>query len=363
MGVNRFRYLLYFGIFLLILAVLYYFLTVVVYLSLAIVITLVGRPLANAFCRLRIGRFQLPSALAAVLTLLSFYLLLAIFIGLFVPLILTEIELIKHADPNQLVQQFKQPMDEYSLKLKNLGANIDLYQSTQNYAKRFFDAGFATRALDQFIGIISSVGDIITMVFAVSFIAFFMLKDSKLLDGVIEAIIPDAYEDQVGRILVNSQRLLRRYFIGILVQTSIVSTLYFIGFKLAGFQNAFIIAFIVGLFNIIPFVGPLIGIAFGLFMALSMHLTAVDGIWDTLVHVGIVFGIVQGLDNVVFQPIIFSSSVKAHPIETFLVVLMGARLGGILGMLLAIPTYTVFRVVLKETIANNKLVNKIAGHL
>ena len=77
----------------------------------------------------------------------------------------------------------------------------------------------------------------------------------------------------------------------------------------------------------------------------------------------IVFGSVQIIDNILFQPLIYSSSVKAHPLEIFLVILAAASLAGILGMILAIPVYTILRVIAKEFFDNMKIVKKLTENL
>jgi len=73
--------------------------------------------------------------------------------------------------------------------------------------------------------------------------------------------------------------------------------------------------------------------------------------------------VVQFLDNNFFTPYIFSNSVKAHPLEIFLVILMGAKLGGIIGMILAVPIYTVIRIIAREFLPENAIVKKLTCHL
>ena len=80
-----------------------------------------------------------------------------------------------------------------------------------------------------------------------------------------------------------------------------------------------------------------------------------------LSKVVIVFGAMQLLDNFILQPWIFSNSVLAHPLEIFIVILMGAQINGIIGMVLAIPVYTVLRVIARAFLSEFKLVQKITG--
>ena len=76
-----------------------------------------------------------------------------------------------------------------------------------------------------------------------------------------------------------------------------------------------------------------------------------------------VFLTMQMLDNFLLQPFIFSNSVKAHPLEIFIIILVGAKLGGITGMILAIPAYTVIRVIAKIFLSEFRIVQQITGGL
>jgi len=82
-----------------------------------------------------------------------------------------------------------------------------------------------------------------------------------------------------------------------------------------------------------------------------------------MLKVASVFLIIQLLDNILFQPIIFSNSVNAHPLEIFLVISIGGTLGGIPFMILAIPGYTVLRIVAKEFLSEFKIVQDLTKRL
>ncbi len=98
--------------------------------------------------------------------------------------------------------------------------------------------------------------------------------------------------------------------------------------------------------NVIPYVGPLIGCAFALFIGLTTNPDM--SLLSVVIRVLIVLPAVNLADAFLLQPLIYSSSVKAHPLEIFLVILAGATLGGIGGMILAVPSYTILRVFGKE---------------
>jgi predicted PurR-regulated permease PerM len=155
--------------------------------------------------------------------------------------------------------------------------------------------------------------------------------------------------------------MLTRYFGGILIQMTIITAFVSVLLGLFGIQNALLIGFFAALINVIPYVGPLIGATFGLIITISSNLDLefYTQMLPMLVKVVAVFGAMQLLDNFMLQPWIFSNSVLAHPLEIFIVILMGAQLNGIGGMVLAIPVYTVLRVIAGVFLSKFKIVQKM----
>ena len=117
--------------------------------------------------------------------------------------------------------------------------------------------------------------------------------------------------------------------------------------------------------NIIPYVGPLIASLIAAVLTMISHLGN-DFQTDTLpttIYILIGFWIVQLIDNNVSQPIIFSKSVSSHPLEIFLVVLITGFLFGIVGMIIAIPFYTILKVFGKEFFPENKIIKLLTKNL
>ena len=130
-----------------------------------------------------------------------------------------------------------------------------------------------------------------------------------------------------------------------------------------GFNYALGIAFIAGLLNIIPYVGPLIGEAIGVVLCLILKYGAGVGlnvnIWIFALIVLAIMLSVQLIDNFIYQPLIYSTSIKAHPLEIFIVLLIAGHIGGIVGMLIAIPAYTVIRVIASRFFYDFKIVRRL----
>ena len=203
------------------------------------------------------------------------------------------------------------------------------------------------------------------LLFSVAFISFFFLKDHRMLYNALMLLPPDKVETQFANILHNTKKLLTRYFIGLILQLSLFTVIVSLGLMIAGVENALLIGFLAGLLNVIPYVGPIIGAIVGLIIGISTGL-AVDINMDLLpilFKIVVVFGIAQMVDNYVSQPLIFSNVVMAHPLEIFLVILMAATMAGIPGMILAVPVYTLIRVIAKEFLIEFKLVKKLTERI
>jgi predicted PurR-regulated permease PerM len=140
-----------------------------------------------------------------------------------------------------------------------------------------------------------------------------------------------------------------------------------IGMTIAGidFQQALVMGLILGVLNVIPYVGPWLGLFIAIIMGVASH---INQDFSTVVvpliyYMIIVEAITHLIDNIVFQPVIFSNSVKAHPLEIFIVVLAAGFAAGIPGMILGIPAYTVLRVFAREFFYGFKAVQKITSSL
>jgi predicted PurR-regulated permease PerM len=200
---------------------------------------------------------------------------------------------------------------------------------------------------------------------SVFFICFFFLREQGLFDNILAAAVPEGYEEQTRQAVSQTSELLIRYFIGILTQVTIITLFVSIALSILGVKNALLIGFFAGFMNIIPYLGPIFGASLGVMITISSNLDVsfYHELVPLLTKVMIVFAIIQLLDNIVLQPNIFSKSVKAHPLEIFIIVLVGAKLGGILGMVLAIPLYTVLRVVGKVFLNKFKVVQSLTRNL
>ena len=216
--------------------------------------------------------------------------------------------------------------------------------------------------LNGFIDVISNIG---VGLFSVLFIAFFFMKDGTIIINSFLSLVKRERLPQVRKTIEDIKRLLSRYFLGLFLQLSVVFILLTIVLLIFGVKDALIIAFLCALLNIIPYVGPMIGAVVISVLTISNFMDAdlQNVILPKTIYVLLGFFITQFIDNVISQPIIFSNSMKSSPLEIFIVTLISGTLFGIVGMVIAIPAYTVLKVILKAVFPKNKLIQLLTAKI
>jgi predicted PurR-regulated permease PerM len=332
------------------------------------VFSIMGRPLVNFFGRIRIKKWMFPRALSALLTLSILWGIIILFFVIFVPLVSTQINYFSSIDSDKIVLLIEGPIKKVEDLVRVFNKDLSNDISIQSYLTTKVSEVLNIGMIQNFLGsIIGILGNVLVAIFSISFITFFFLKDQGLFFETILMWVPDKYVDNVNRALFSIKNLLTRYFIGIVIQSTCIMILITIGMTIAGidFQQALVMGLIIGTLNVIPYVGPWLGLFIAVIMGVASHInmdfsTVVVPLVTYMILVEI---ITQLVDNVVFQPVIFSNSVKAHPLEIFVVVLASGFAAGIPGMILGIPAYTVLRVFAREFFNNFKAVQKITSSL
>jgi predicted PurR-regulated permease PerM len=362
------RNILIFASILMFLFGIWYFREIVVYILVSGVLSVMGRPLVDLFCMLHLGKWRFPRGLAALFTLLIMWGIIIMFFYIFVPLVTAQIDQFSTIDSTKIVQLIEGPIRKIEDLFRAFNKDISKDVTLQQYIIAKVSGVLNINLLQNFISSLAGIlGNFIVAIFSITFITFFFLKDQHLFFEAILLWVPDKYVGNVTRALHSVKTLLTRYFIGIIIQSTCIMILITIGMTIAGinFQQALVMGLILGLLNVIPYVGPWLGLFIAIIMGVASHM---NQDFNTVViplvtYMIVVEAITHAIDNVVFQPVIFSSSVKAHPLEIFIVVLAAGFAAGVPGMLLGIPTYTVFRVFAREFFNNFKAVQRITSSL
>jgi len=340
---------------LLLLYFLYKIQSVIAYIAISIVIALIGSPIIHFLKR----KLKFPNSLAVFTTMFLFLVILAGLISMFIPLIIKQGENLSLLNIEQLqsnIEQILNQVNEYFLV-----RNIDILNELKN-ADLYKNLTAIPNLLNSVIG---TIGNISIGLFSVIFITFFFMKDTHIMENSIYVMVSDKSENKLKNSLATINNLLSRYFIGLVLQITILFVLYTLTLVIFGIENAVVIAFLCALLNLIPYVGPLIGGFLMLFLTMSnnLHQDFQTEILPTTIYVMFGYIIAQIVDNFVSQPLIFSKSVKSHPLEIFLIIMIGGILFGIVGMIVAVPTYTAIKVILKAFLADNKIVKSLTKDL
>jgi len=348
---------------LLILALMSYFSTIVAYVLIAWVLSMIGQPFMRFFQdRLRIGKFRTGPNIAAALTLFCYLIIITGLIMIFVPLIIAQANNLAEVDYKSIAAALEVPINEFNAWLAKYGLTEATNISVADQMREVFSNWFKPSAIGTYFNsLIATAGNILLNIFSIIFITFFFLKEQGLFVDFLAAVAPNRYDEKIRRAIQDISNMLTQYFGGILIQMTIITIFVSVLLGLLGIKNALLIGFFAALINVIPYVGPLIGAAFGLIITISSNLDLefYTQMLPMLIKVVAVFGAMQMLDNFLLQPWIFSNSVMAHPLEIFIVILMGAQLNGIGGMVLAIPVYTVLRVVASVFLSELRIVKKL----
>jgi predicted PurR-regulated permease PerM len=347
--------------FLVLAAIFLYFLyliqSVLIYLVVALILTLIGSPILDFFKK----RLKFKHTFATIATLFIFILFIAGFVLMFIPLISSQGENLSLLNTAEIEKDINQLINQTSAFLESHNIDSEQMLKEANISSKI-NFNFIPNFLNMLLGTISSFGIGLA---SVLFITFFFLKDRLLFIAGAKKMIPSGQEDKTINSIHKINHLLSRYFIGLLLQLFIVFVLYVIVLLIFGIPNLLIIAFLCAILNIVPYIGPLIASILAAILTMLSNLgnDFQSEILPTTIYVLIGFWIVQVLDNNISSPIIFSKSVSSHPLEIFLVILIAGFLSGILGMIIAVPLYTIIKVVGKEFFPENAVIKLLTKNI
>ncbi|WP_281635292.1 AI-2E family transporter [Flavobacterium marginilacus] len=341
----------------LVLYFLYQIQNILIYLLVSLILTLIGTPILNFLKK----KLKFRHTIATITVLSIYFLLILGFIMMFIPLIISQGQNLSLLNTAEIERNSLELIQKINTFLEH--HHIDSAKVfNPNSFKSFINFNTVPNFLNSVLGTISGFG----MGFgSVLFITFFFLKDRSIILEGAKLLIPDSHEEKILNSIEKINLLLSRYFIGLLIQLFIVFILYTIVLFIFGIPNAFVIAFLCAVLNIIPYLGPLIASVFAAILTMLSNLGSdfQSEILPATIYILIGFWVVQLIDNNFSQPIIFSKSVSSHPLEIFLVILIAGFSFGILGMIIAIPLYTILKVVCKEFFPDNEFIQNITKNI
>lgn len=370
-GVDRLsRYIIYGVAAAIALAAGWYFRNVIIYVILAAVVSLLGKPVMNLLRNVTIRKKSMPDWLQAVLVIVF---ILSIFLVIFTQVIPVVVGIVQKIFDNLSASDYSLPVDTYTASVNavnawmishfpQFGPDFRIESAIGSFLRKTFDLTSLSSLIEYIASFFVSFG---VGIFSVVFISFFFIKDPMLFRKIVGALVPDRIEHKVIDAIGDIEHLLSRYFVGLLVEVIGVAVLNFLFLWLIariGFNAAIGIAFITGILNIIPYVGPLVGTVIGTILATVLKFSAAGltiHFWGFVLVLLALFMVTQLVDNFLFQPLIYSTSIKASPLEIFIVLLIAGNTAGVVGMLVAIPAYTVIRVVAGHFFGDIKAIRRL----
>lgn len=347
-------------------AIFWFFGNIVFYIFIAGVLAIMCQPLVNKIANLHIGKAKVPRWVAAIVGVVTMWLVVALFFVLFVPLISGKVSDLSQLDYQSMLASLSEPLNDIGTFL-NKYFRVDI--SASSLAEMFHAQIDKVLNFDSLTSVFSSVfsvaGSIAIAAVSISFIAFHFMNEEGLFLKILLAVAPAKYEENVRRAVEKITSMLSRYFLGVLLQSTTMMLVISVILMCCGFrpQDAFFVGVIEGVFNIIPYVGPWIGF----FLSASAGLTFVTSsglsvVWIVAIIAGTI-AVAQFIDNYFVSPNIYSRQMNAHPLEIFIVTLVAGSCSGIVGMLIAIPAYTVVRILAKEFFYNYRLVRSLTAKM
>ena len=359
------RYIITLGILGIVAVLCWYFRSVLVYIIAAFVVSLIGRPVMRRLRRFKIKGRSAPDWLLSILTIVFIMLVLGLIITQAVPVV---VRIVKDAAIfNNRGLSGAAPLEAFNQWLiglfPSLGPDFNAVGLLINKMREALNVSNVTSILGS---VASAVSGTAIGIFSVVFISFFFIKDEFLFGRIVGALVPDRIEPSVGKTIHEIDFLLSRYFVGLTIEVLGVALVDFLGLWAIArlpFTYAVGIAFIARILNVIPYVGPLIGEIIGVVLGVIIKYGTGAGLDVNLwIFALVVFAVMMGaqlIDNFIYQPLIYSTSIKASPLEIFIVLLVAGHVGGMLGMLVAIPAYTVIRVIASRFFYHLKPVRRL----
>ncbi len=300
--------------------------SVIAYIAIAAVVSLIGRPIVIFFRR----RLKFKNTLAVIISMVLMVGIIVGVIWMFIPLLIEQGQNLSLLDIESLQLNienlYREVVDYFSFN------DIDIEKTIkESDLLSGLDFGAIPNFLNSLIG---ALGSFSIGFFSIVFIAFFFLKDSKLLEGGLMVLVSDSKEGRLKKSINTIKDLLSRYFVGLLLQIFILFVIYTIVLLILGIPNAVVIAFLCALLNLIPYIGPLVGGFLMLVLTMTSNL---------------------GQD--------FSSVILPKTSYVMIGFIIGGLLFGVVGMIVAVPSYTVIKVILKEFLSENKIVKSLTKSL
>lgn len=323
---------------------------ILIYIFVAMVISIIGSPIMRLLDKIHIKNWRIPQFVSSFIALFSIIGIIVLIFSFLIPLIINEFQYIASIDPSMFTKELDLWFANISDMLNKIGVLND--ESITEAFSKYYTESISEIKFSNIAGnIFSFAGSLFIATFSIIFLSFFAMKDKSIFFKMIRKFIPTSYRENYDHILQATKTQVIRYFSGVAIEMVVVGTCEGLIALILGLPNPVLIGVVGGLLNIIPYVGPIIALLISIVISVTSLLPTDPTSFTltmTMVKVVITFGIVKTIDDFVLQPQIYGKSVNAHPIEIFIIILIAGSVGGILTMIIAVPSYSLIRIVVKE---------------
>ncbi|WP_282708693.1 AI-2E family transporter [Ligilactobacillus sp. Marseille-Q7487] len=299
-------------------------------------------PVVGFLSKIKYKKFNISRNLAIAIVFILLFAVVGVAISVFVPSIITQVQELVKGIPKYVkdVQEFVASLSKQ--KQPSWLAQLDV----QSYVKQFENTvlgmvkGFMFSLTNSIGSVISTLTSVTVTIITAPFILFYMLKDGEKLLPALKSWLPVKRIDRVESLLLQMSYTISRYIAGQAFECFFVGTCSAIGYSLVGVPYALLIGLFAGITNMIPYLGPYIGLIPALFLAFSMSL-------KTVILVCVVCLVVQQIDGNLIYPNVIGKSLDIHPLTIIIILLVAGNLAGLLGMILGVPLYALVKVLVK----------------
>lgn len=196
-------------------------------------------------------------------------------------------------------------------------------------------------AINYISGLLGFLTSAIIIVSAIPIIVYYLLTEGNKARDSFMLLFPLRYRDRLSAMLLEMDEAMSGFLSGRLLICLLIGIAFFLGFWAIGLPYPLLLATFAMILNLIPFIGPIIGMIPSFIMAFTLS-------WGMVVSVGVLFAVVKIADNNLLSPLFLGKRMDLHPITVVLLLLVSGEAAGILGMLVSIPLYMILKILIRH---------------
>ncbi|OFY71379.1 MAG: hypothetical protein A3G23_04295 [Bacteroidetes bacterium RIFCSPLOWO2_12_FULL_37_12] len=332
---------------------IWYLSEIVIYFIISLVLTVFLNPIVDKINDIYLMGIQIPRWTGAIISFVVLGLFGWILFLIILPLVSDQFTVLKSVSLENItpiISPYLQKVEDYLIRhfIPGSKSGFILKSMTDNLYNLFKSSNFN----DLINNLLSFGGSILTGIIAVFFITFFLLKEPGILKNALLSLVPRKYFEMSIALYSKLEIILSGYLRGIIIQSTAIAFVTAISLLVIGIEDGIIIGILTGSLNLIPYIGPLISYILGLFIAVATESIGnpEPEYFSVFLKLSVVFIAIQAVDFFFFRPFIFSRALKLHALEILIIIIIGAKLGGAIGMVMALPAYSILKVSIEEFI-------------